>query len=141
MKRKYYVWILVLFIFIIALVSNPDTQAHKNTVKIKMSNYVQEVLDNQLSGSTNIFGQLGLAFGKVLGGSVIDVLVNDMVSRGNYFVFSTTRIRWEGKNEVIGIGIFGNVFLNPRIDKEIEKYLKELNPVQTKPSKNKETFI
>ena len=47
----------------------------------------------------------------------------------NYFLFSITRINWDGRSQIIGAGAFRRVYISNQIDdvlkREVENYIKE----------------
>lgn len=67
--------------------------------------------------------QAGQTLGVMIGGVIIDGVVNNLISTDNYVLFSTTKISWEGKTLVIGIGAFGNVFLTSKLDETLKEGL------------------
>ena len=57
----------------------------------------------------------------MLGKSMINMIIDNAVTSSNYILFSTTEVTWEGNTKTVGIGILGNVFLSPEIDKALKK--------------------
>lgn len=85
--------------------TNPPLEDHKAAVKAK---YV-EMIDNKMDE-----GDLGDALkiiSKGLGSFVIDGIIDSRVSRANYVLFSLTQLQKNSEKKVVGIGIFGNVFI------------------------------
>jgi len=72
----------------------------------------------------NEWEQLGLLLGRTL----IDIMLDNVISVNNYILFSTTRITQEENSRVIGIGFFGNIFFF----RDIEKYLNETDKSEEK---------
>ena len=60
--------------------------------------------------------QDGVVLGSVIGGSIVEEMVDNLVTTDNYIVFSTTNVNVKGKNKIIGFGAFGNVFLSDKLD-------------------------
>ena len=73
----------------------------------------------------NILSSLGIDPGKKYVGQMID----SHISIDNYYVFSLTRLKWEDKSYVIGVGIFNKVFISNKVDdiaaKTIDDFLKD----------------
>jgi hypothetical protein len=82
-------------------------------------------MKQNLTEKDNEWEQLGQAFGMMLGGALVDRIVDNFVSTDNYVLFSTTKVSWEGKTKIIGIGAFGNVFISSKLDEAINEGLLE----------------
>ncbi len=115
---------MILFLGV-AVYTNPKQDQHKEAVKAKIKSHLQKSVEENTSGLDNLLGGMAQSFGMMLGGAVVDGLVSNAITTENYVVFSVTKLSWEGKSHRIGIGIFGNVFLSKKIDKELEKGLLE----------------
>ena len=81
---------------------------------------MQKAMKDGLKNSDSGAEQLGSALGLMLGGTLLDRMIETMVSTDNYVLFSTTKITWDGKSKLIGIGVFGNVFISDKIDEAIK---------------------
>jgi hypothetical protein len=103
MKHKCFVLALII-LAIVAVISNPSQNKHQKAVEVKVISYMQELA---AQNNANGLGTLGLMFGKAIVGQVI----KQTVTSDNYVLFSLTKIKWQGKSKVIGIGMFLNVFL------------------------------
>lgn len=124
MKNNIYV-IVFFGILILAAVTNPDQTRHQEVVKSKVNALLKQSIDENLGDSANSLEQAGEVLGTLLGSAIIDKMVENMVYSDNYVILSTTKIRWEGESKVIGIGVFGNVFLSDQID-DLGSKLKQL---------------
>ncbi len=118
--KKIYVIVIIGFIILIAAVSNPSLEQHREVLKDKLNLHMQSAMNEKLSGSNNVLEQAGKVLGSMFGNTLIDGIINNIVSSDNYLIFSTTKITVEGKSKVIGIGIFGNVFITKKLDEAIE---------------------
>ena len=123
MKKSYIVLIFVVMTGLVGVYTNPNLKQHREAVKEKINTYLQKSLKENTSEIDNILGGMAQSFGMMLGGAVVDGLVSNAIKTENYVIFSVTKLSWEGKSHRIGIGIFGNVFLSKKIDKELEKGL------------------
>lgn len=112
MKTKQIITIVIVSIFVIALLTNPTLEEHKSKVKEVFTAYYQKSLKESEVNSENGFAALGSLLGKTM----IDNLVESAISRENYIFFSITKATHDGKEKSIGYGIFGNVFLDSKIE-------------------------
>lgn len=106
-----------------ALFTNPQPERHKEAVKNKLSAFMQQSMKESLTQTDNEWEQAGQALGMMLGGALVDRIVEELITSDNYLLFSTTRMHWDGESKVIGIGIFGNVFLSKDIDHALDQGL------------------
>lgn len=114
MKSNYSIYVII-GLLALAFITNPGTQKHKDAVKEKISEAMNaEMKKNEMPG-----GEAGAAIGSAFGGALIDGIVNNLVSSDNYFVCSTTKVTFQGETKVIGIGLFGMVFLSDKLDEKL----------------------
>lgn len=99
MKKNLIILVLVLTL---AAVTNPDLDAHREAVT--------EVVNDETGVSK---GDKDL--GKLVGGSIARFMVNNTVSRDDYFFFSLTKLKLTGEEEVIGYGAFGYVYVKKEV--------------------------
>jgi len=108
--KKRYVIILVL---LIAFITNPSEDKHQQVVKSKINEVLRiSVLPAEKDE------QSGYEFDNVL----VDQIVDSYTSYNNYFLFSTTDVIWKGKTDIIGIGLFGYVFIPGKVDEILLNY-------------------
>lgn len=125
MKRGYLIFAVLGVLALIAMLTNPNQDRHKEVVKNKINLFMQKSMKQNLTEKDNEWEQLGQAFGIMLGGALVDRIVDNFVSTDNYVLFSTTKVSWEGKTKIIGIGAFGNVFISSKLDEAINEGLLE----------------
>ncbi|CAD0005209.1 MULTISPECIES: DUF4359 domain-containing protein [Flavobacterium] len=116
MKTKHYVIIGLCLFALIAALSNPGTEKHKEEVKLKMNVFLEKQMNEKNTNQNNEWSKAGNTMGNVFAKSMINMMVDNMVSSSNYVLFSTTNVTFEGKTKTIGIGILGNIFLSGKID-------------------------
>jgi hypothetical protein len=116
MKKNYLFIIITGAITLIAILTNPNQDRHKEVIKNKLNTYMQESMKQNLTKTDNEWEQAGQALGMMLGGALVDKIIDNLVSTENYILFSTTKISWEGETKIIGIGAFGNVFTTSKLD-------------------------
>lgn len=122
--KKGYVALLIIGLFVlIAALTNPTPERHKEAVKTKFKEYLQKSMKDSTNLSEDESDKVGLAFGMLIGNAIIEPIVNSLISTDNYIVFSTTKITWDGKTRVIGLGAFGNVFITKKIDNALDQGL------------------
>ena len=120
MKNKYIFLLFGGLFLLIAVLTNPNQDRHKEVVKNKLNTIMQKAMKDGLKNSDSGVEQLGSTLGLMLGGALLDRMIETMVSTDNYVLFSTTKITWEGKSKLIGIGVFGNVFISDKIDEALK---------------------
>lgn len=120
MKNKHIILIFVGLILLIGVITNPNQDRHKEVVKNKLNVLMQKAMKESLKNSDTGAEQIGSALGLMLGGAMLDRMIESMVSSDNYVLFSTTKATWEGKTKIIGIGVFGNVFISDEIDNALK---------------------
>lgn len=125
MKKGYVVLLIFGLILLFATLTNPSPERHKEAVKTKFKEYMQKSMKDSTTVSEDENDKVGLAFGMIIGNAIIEPIVNSLISTDNYIVFSTTKITWDGKTTVIGIGAFGNVFITKKIDNTLDQGLLE----------------
>ena len=127
MKKNLISTLVLILIVLVAIFTNPGSERHKETVKSKLNVYLQKVMKDELKATSEEEQQAGQAIGLLLGGVIIDQIIDNTLSTNNYLLFSTTKISWEGETRIIGIGAFGNVFLTGKLDEALNQGLLENN--------------
>lgn len=125
MKTKHFIVIGISIILLIAIITNPDTNRHKEEVKSKIHEYLQNSLANDVNEADDKWSKASNLFGNLLGETVINNMVNTMITSNNYILFSTTNATSEGKTKTIGLGIFGNVFLSNKVNEAFKNSSKQ----------------
>ena len=111
----------MIILMLIAFFSNPKQEQHEKIVREKAI-----VLLKQQAGKQN---EQVVDFGiQLFGNTLIDQFMQNHVRIENYYLFSLTKIRVGHQENTIGGGLFGTVWLSPKIDEkaaEIAKMIKE----------------
>ncbi len=123
MKKKSVFIAIIALIILIAVFTNPNQDRHKEVIKNKLNSYMQEPIKENLNETDNNTEQAGKALGMMLFGAFIDRVIDNLISTDNYVLFSTTKITWDGKTKIIGIGAFGNVYLTGKLDEMLDEGL------------------
>lgn len=121
MKKNYLYYAIIGAIILVAILTNPNQDRHKEVIKNKLNSYMQKSMKQNLTETDNVWAQAGQALGMMLGGALVDRIIDNLVSTDNYVLFSTTKISWEGETKVIGIGAFGNVFITNKLDEAMNE--------------------
>ena len=124
MKQSQITFIVISLFAIIFMSTNPSTAEHKEAVKEKVSAAFE---NNNTDG--NAFQKLGAQLGQTIGMVIID----KMIKRDNYLLFSLTKSKFldnDEKEKVVGLGILGKVYLaNEFSEKVTEKIEESSNPI------------
>ncbi len=114
-------------LILIAVLTNPDQDRHKEVLKYKINNSVQKSMNETSGELDDNWAVVFKGLGTMIDGFLIDTFLNNFISIDNYVLFSTTKINWAGESEIIGIGAFGNVFPIGKLDEALKKeYTEEL---------------
>lgn len=128
MKKIGFILIIGL-ILLIAILSNPNETKHRTAVKEKIELIIEEKLEESLEEMIEGIGVAGefmqtvfnLDSGKKLllnaGDKIASSIVDNIVSRENYYLFSLTKLKWKDEIHTIGFGTFGYVYV-PKFDLE-----------------------
>ena len=108
MKQNQITLIIIGFILVALMATNPSTEEHKEAVKEKISAAIENKYYN-------------------------DALIDKMIKRENYLLFSITKYKNE---KVVGYGFFGKIYLSDDISENISEKIEESsNPIIGKPIK------
>jgi len=121
MQNKHITLIITGVLLIIGALTNPTQDRHKEAVKNKLNVIMQKSIKDSMKNSDSGAEQIGSALGLMLGGAILDRMIESTISSDNYVLFSTTKATWEGKTKIIGVGVFGNVFISDEIDKALKE--------------------
>lgn len=125
MKKNYVFLGIIGLIIIIAVITNPNQDRHKEVIKTKLNTYIQKSMNEKQTETNNKWEQAGQVLGMMISGAIIDPIIDNLVSTDNYVLFSTTKITWDGKTKIVGIGAFGNVFLTSQLNDALNEGLLE----------------
>ena len=124
MKQIQITLIIIGFIIVALMATNPSTEEHKEAVKEKIS----AAFENNNSDG-NAFRKLGEQLGQTIGMALID----KMIKRDNYLLFSLTKSKfldYDEKEKVVGLGILGKVYLRDEFSEKVtEKIEESSNPI------------
>jgi hypothetical protein len=116
---KLIITIIICTLLIIAVVTNPNQENHQAKVKsLFMSSISKELSD--FSGE-NSWDTAGKTIGLTLGMNMIDNIITSFITADNYVLCSFTRASFDGKSRIIGVGAFGNVWIDPEIMSSVKE--------------------
>ena len=117
MKQNQINLIIIGFILVTLMATNPSTEEHKDAIKKEIFKAIE--IDN----NSNSAQQLGEKIGESIGGALID----NMVERKNYVLFSMATVKIVKQdgvtNNAITLGIFGQIILLKKYDKESKEFV------------------
>jgi len=117
MKQSQITLIVIGFILFTLMATNPSTEEHKDAIKKEIFKAIE--IDN----NPNSAQQLGEKIGESIGGALID----NIVERQNYVLFSLATVKivkMEGvTNNAITLGIFGQIILLKKYDKDSKEFV------------------
>jgi len=88
-------------------ITNPSVEDHKQKVtKIMVSEMKNDLQDNPFA-----------SFGLLL----VTKMIDGIVTRDNYIIFSLTKISAFGESKIVGYGILGNVYISDDLEKSMKK--------------------
>ncbi|NEU65505.1 DUF4359 domain-containing protein [Spirosoma agri] len=111
--------ILALFATLLLVFSNPSESDHKSAVKAKANSLMQNQVKKATGDQEGESAGLGGSLSKLIGGFFVDKLIDASVTRTNFLLFSLTDFSYEGKSNVIGFGVLGNVFITSKLDDQL----------------------
>ena len=122
-KKSPIIWIVAFAFILVAILTNPGESKHKEAVKGRVNTYMQQYLSNSFNGDDSEWDAAGKSLGLLLGGEIINKMIETVVSSDNYLLFSMTKITWAGESKTIGFGAFGHVFIPKQIDRALKEEL------------------
>ncbi|UIR55707.1 DUF4359 domain-containing protein [Sphingobacterium sp. SRCM116780] len=114
MSKKRIFALLIVALMLGAVFTNPKREQHELAVKEK----TESLLKKQVGQKEQIFVNLGM---KLFGKNIVDNFVSKALIVDNYYLFSLTKIKWQGKETIIGGGAFGKIWLSPKIDEKADE--------------------
>ena len=108
--KKLLIVAIVLLIAVLMVLTVPDKAAHKEA----MMNAIKEYVDEE---ATEKFGDNVLTkLGKGVVTKTVELALNSKLKVNNYGLFNTTSVRYDGKDQLLSVGLFGTVIT---FDKEM----------------------
>lgn len=116
-KNASWLYMLIPLFLLIAFLSNPKIEDHREALKIKLSGIVDEILSEE---TDNIF-IIGL--GKYFGDTIVNENLKN-VSADNYLFFSLSEFKFASNTKIIGFGFLGKVYFSKNVNTQTIKNIK-----------------
>jgi hypothetical protein len=116
MKTKFLIISIIALAVIVAILTNPKPEVHKEALKNKLYQYMHGPMTYDLNNARTRQEEVVQMFDILLGNTLLESVIDNLVTSDNYLIFSLTRLSLEGNSKIIGYGIFGNVYLDKNID-------------------------
>jgi len=109
--KKTAIWIF-LILLVAMFISNPSEIQHRDTLIKTMlaNNSLTKKMENRESVNRYIESTL------------INKVVESLMYRENYYLISLTKVSLEGNSKIIGIGVFGKVYITNEFSQIIKDY-------------------
>ncbi|MDD2576724.1 MAG: hypothetical protein PHV76_04395 [Bacteroidales bacterium] len=111
MKKSFLFFVIIGAIVLIAILTNPPVEKHREAVKKKLNANIQNTIKQSEGDDDYGLVDAALAFEEILGAKFALAMLDDVVSVDNYTLFSITIFDILGEKEVVGVGAFGNVYI------------------------------
>ena len=98
---------LIVLLFLVFAITNPGPDAHKEKVKTEAAKAIDKATE---TSDNNFFTQSIRSIAKMMAGSAIDEVMNQLFEYHNYIVCSTGSVEFNGKPHTVSFGILGNVY-------------------------------
>ena len=98
---------LIVFIIAVFAVSNPGADAHKEKVRTEVGKAIEKATS---TSDNNFFSQALRSVAKMMAGSAIDEVMNQLFEYHNYIVCSKGTVEFNGKQHTVSFGILGTVY-------------------------------
>ena len=98
---------LIVLLFLFFAITNPGPDAHKEKVKTEAAKAIDKATE---TSDNNFFTQSIRSIAKMMAGSAIDEVMNQLFEYHNYIVCSKGTVEFNGKQHTVSFGILGSVY-------------------------------
>ena len=98
---------LIVLLFLVFAITNPGPDAHKEKVKTEAAKAIDKATE---TSDNNFFTQSIRSIAKMMAGSAIDEMMNQLFEYHNYIVCSKGTVEFNGKQHTVSFGILGSVY-------------------------------
>lgn len=99
--------VLIVLLFLVFAITNPGLDAHKEKVKTEAAKAIDKATE---TSDNNFFTQSIRSIAKMMAGSAIDEVMNQLFEYHNYIVCSKGTVEFNGKQHTVSFGILGSVY-------------------------------
>ena len=116
--KKLLTIVIILLIAVLMTQTVPSKKAHKEAMMKAIKEYVDEKAEEKGFGA-NVLTNIG----KNVVNKGIEVLLNAKLKVHNYYLWNTTTVRLDGKDQLLSVGVLGQVltFDKDMLKERIEK--------------------
>lgn len=116
--KKLLTIVIILLIAVLMTQTVPSKKAHKEAMMKAIKEYVDEKAEEQGFGD-NVLTDIG----KAVMNKGIEVALNAKLKVHNYYLWNTTTVRLDGKDQLLSVGVLGQVltFDKDMLKERIEK--------------------
>ena len=107
--------IIIAIILVLGFITNPSQERHKEIV---LNKFKPEIISAFSENKDLEKITTGDVLGFMLGSSITEKFLDNLITVDNYYFFSLTNITWNKQTKTIGIGFFGNILFF----KDLEKF-------------------
>lgn len=123
MKKSNIILFFIGFVFLIAALTNPAPEKHKEHLKNQLILYAQKsIKQNRNQSDIKEVTEWSL-FEGIFQDAMAKGMINSLVTTDDYVFFSITKFQWDGEITTIGFGAFGNIFLSRKLKKHMDDFL------------------
>ena len=108
--KKFLSLVIVIAVVLVAAITCPDKQAHKDAVMEEMNGAINSAISDKVG---KLDSGLGSSLSKITSkvtSKVLGAAFDTAITVDNYFVFSVGKIDIDDKPKTVSIGAFGHVF-------------------------------
>lgn len=98
---------LIVLLFLVFAITNPGPDVHKEKVKTEAAKAIDKATE---TSDNNFFTQSIRSIAKMMAGSAIDEVMNQLFEYHNYIVYSKGTVEFNGKQHTVSFGILGSVY-------------------------------
>ena len=121
-NKQLFIWVTISLLIVLAFSTNPPVEKHRAEVKNKFGTILQKSIAKNIdkNGGDKQGLSIGSTFSSMFGSIILNPLIDSYISDDNYLLFSVTRLKWNEKSNVIGIGVFGKVYITDNLGRKLE---------------------
>ena len=119
--------LIFLMIAVILILTRPDKERHKEAMMKAIEEYVDEEARDKL-------GDNALAkIGRGIAVKIAETVLNSKLRENNFFIFNTTSVHLNGKDNTLSVGLLGMVFTfnKDTIHDKLEEALQTKDDIKT----------
>ncbi len=116
-------WLILVGILAVLGLTNPDKETHVKEATNSAKHALKLITSKGMLKENALGSILGMAFG----GAVVEGAASELIERKNYLFFSLTTFLFDGRDQIIGLGILGNVFIFEQFQEIIKTNFEKLH--------------